>query len=439
MSARRPRRGAHRARALAAAVLSVASALAAAAPPTLDLGEALGLALERSPRLAAFPASLRAAEARVRQAGRRPNPVVGLEVEGLGEERPALGVSGAELTLALSQRLELGGDARRRAALAATWSAETTVEYERARLTLARDVVLAFAEGLAAAAERDIARRALDAANRLRAAAERRREAGAAPSTEVDRIALAAGRAALEVAGAEAAVAAARARLGALWDTAPDRLPPLAGDLARLPALPELGRWITTALEQAPALRLAGVRTRSHEALAALERARGRADLTLSLGLRAREGTDAEGLVLGVERPLQLFDRNVDAVDAAGAEADAERARAGAERASLVGELHAAHVRLDADRRRAEALADRLVPRADALLEATRRRYADGRADLLEVLDALAQRTALERDLVTVRHRYVRRFAETEAATGSALDAGAIARAGAGEPEGALR
>src|SRR5690606_518243 len=84
----------------------------------LSLADALALALEHSPELAAYSWELRAAEARRIQAAARPNPELGLDLENVSGDLP--GLSRSELTLSLGQILELGGkrDARIRAARA---------------------------------------------------------------------------------------------------------------------------------------------------------------------------------------------------------------------------------------------------------------------------------------------------------------------------------
>src|SRR5688572_29775248 len=73
----------------------------------LHLPQALALALMQNSNLAAFAWEVRAGEARTLQAGLPPNPEVGVEVEniaGFGEFR---GVDAAEVTLGLSQVIEL--------------------------------------------------------------------------------------------------------------------------------------------------------------------------------------------------------------------------------------------------------------------------------------------------------------------------------------------
>src|SRR5690554_2512483 len=89
-----------------------------AAQPSLTLREALSRSLEHSPALAEFPYRQRAAEARALQASLSPNPELSLEVENLAGSGRFDGADSAEVTLALSQVIELGNKRRLREAVA---------------------------------------------------------------------------------------------------------------------------------------------------------------------------------------------------------------------------------------------------------------------------------------------------------------------------------
>jgi cobalt-zinc-cadmium efflux system outer membrane protein len=97
-------------------LFTLAAGPAHAAGPTgdLTLRDALAAALRDSPALAADAAEVRAREAEMLQAGRRPNPELGVELENLAGSGPFSGLDGLETTLALSQAIELGGKRGRR-------------------------------------------------------------------------------------------------------------------------------------------------------------------------------------------------------------------------------------------------------------------------------------------------------------------------------------
>ena len=78
----------------------------------VTLPDALRQGLESSPRVSQAKAKADAAEARARQAGVSPNPELSLEVENFAGSGAFQGLRSTETTLALSQRIELGGPRR---------------------------------------------------------------------------------------------------------------------------------------------------------------------------------------------------------------------------------------------------------------------------------------------------------------------------------------
>ena len=87
-------------------------------PRSLSLAQALDEAAARSPAIVAAQAELAAAEARARQARVRSNPELSFEVENFAGTGELRGLRSTEATLAVNQRLDLGGrrSARVRAA-----------------------------------------------------------------------------------------------------------------------------------------------------------------------------------------------------------------------------------------------------------------------------------------------------------------------------------
>ncbi|MBU2125818.1 MAG: TolC family protein, partial [Alphaproteobacteria bacterium] len=117
--------------ALAAILAMLAPGSAFAEPVTL--AEALTRASASSPTLASAEADVAAAMGRAQQAGFRPNPELGLEVENFAGTGAFSGLDDAESTLSVGQRFELGGKrpARERAA-------QAEVDAARLRLAVAR-------------------------------------------------------------------------------------------------------------------------------------------------------------------------------------------------------------------------------------------------------------------------------------------------------------
>lgn len=119
-------------------------------PDNLTLEGALGAAEARSPAIVAARASVAAAQGRLRQAGFRDNPELSVEVENFLGTGELSGLQSTEVTVAVNQRLDLGG---RRSARQAVGRAELAVSELRLLITraeLARSVRQQFATAVAA-------------------------------------------------------------------------------------------------------------------------------------------------------------------------------------------------------------------------------------------------------------------------------------------------
>ncbi|WP_313431869.1 TolC family protein, partial [Brevundimonas sp.] len=131
------------------AVLALAAGFPAWADPAPAFEQLLAQALT-APAAAEADANLAAADGRLAQAGVRPNPELGLEVENILGRGPFQGVDGAETTLTVSQDLELWG--RRGARVGVARSEREAARWRRdaSRLQVAAGLAVAYAEAEAA-------------------------------------------------------------------------------------------------------------------------------------------------------------------------------------------------------------------------------------------------------------------------------------------------
>ena len=167
------------------AVTSVAGASAQpstkATGPTLDLPEALARASAADPGGAGWDARFAAAEANVRQAGVKPNPLLGLEMENFAGSGAYSLLDRTETTLSYQQTLERGGKREARVGLARASAEVTRRRRDIRRLDLLRDVQAAYAEALAAEADLLIAEARLVAAQSAQSDVTRRVRAARDP------------------------------------------------------------------------------------------------------------------------------------------------------------------------------------------------------------------------------------------------------------------
>ena len=390
----------HRRRRLRAAWLGVSAiaffaggARAEPAPPFTDL---LRQAQTTAPRLAQARAEIARAQGLARQAGARPNPVVGVEVENFSGSGPFKGSTLAETTASIDQTLELGG---KRGARVAAGRAE--VEAARRQ---AGEAELQFAADLAAAyAQAEAADRRLTLATESLGLAE--------DDARVARALVEAGREAdLRHVQASAAVQAARAGVEearAQRATAFGNLTALTGAPAPITSIPSslLAQTERPAVVTAPdPLTSPGylAAQAAREAAARrvrVERTRAVPDLSVSVGVRRFQEDDSTALVAGISAPFPLFDTNRGNINAAQAELLSAEARLDAARLDAQAEAGAALARISATDARLSAAREGERTAAEAY-RLTRLGYEGGKLGLAELL--VARRSLAEAQTQTL-------------------------------------
>ncbi len=116
----------------------------------VTLAQAITASLTRNPELAAASADVGIREALVLQAGLRPNPSVGVEVEDVGGSGERKGWESGQTTFSVSQPLELGGKRARRRRAAELERDVVYWEVEVRRRNLHAEVTKAFVATLVA-------------------------------------------------------------------------------------------------------------------------------------------------------------------------------------------------------------------------------------------------------------------------------------------------
>ncbi len=376
----------------------VAEASAQAQSPPLTRADAIARALGDDPRLGAADAARRAAEARVRQAGRLPNPALDIVVENVEGSGPYQAWERGEATYSLTQRLELGGDrsARRRLAERDLDAARLGADIER--LDLIEEVEASYIDAQAAEAARLVAEERLAVAQELADAARRRVAAARDPLMAGSRAQARLAEAQIDADAARLAALAARARLASYWGGGDDFSIDIASFERIGGATPRLdedaglrGRLADAAtLHQGPSpdLALADLDRARADAGVAVERARSIPDPDVQLGWRSFNESDETAFVFGFSVPLQLWDRNTDGV----AQARAESARAGFEASAraraIARERAMLAVQVETARAEVEALDASVLPNVEAALQSAREGYAMGAFAYLDVLEA---------------------------------------------------
>lgn len=364
----------------------------ASVPDVLNLSDALALALRGNPGLTALSHEVRAAEARMLQAGLRPNPELGLDIDEF--DRDGAGFDSAESSVVIGQLFELGNKRKWRQRGAQAEGELAGWDYESKRLELVAETARRFLAVLAAQARNDLARLGVELADKTDRAVNERVKAGKEPPLQASRSQAALEMARLDAVDAEGALAVARQKLAACWGAQQPEFETVQGDLNRmLAAVPPL-EALRSFLARNPDLMRWETELRLRQATLASEKAARIPDLQGSVGVVHYEEDGTDALTFGVGLPLPLFDRNQGNIAAAIHGLNRAEAERRAAAMALADELAEAHAALTVAHQRVAALRGRVLPAMEQAFQAAHAGYEQGKFGFLDVLEA--QRSLFE-------------------------------------------
>jgi cobalt-zinc-cadmium efflux system outer membrane protein len=386
-------------------------------PLRLSLDEALRLARERHPGIAAARATIAATEGDRQSVSARPNPAITVESSGyplFESPRPPFR-SAQEFTVRIDQEIETAGRRSLRTTIADAVTAGAKASAADVDRQVARDVHRVYLQLMLAVADAKAASEALSEVDQLIALNRVRSEKGEISGADFRRVQLERLRFADDAFGAELALRNARAALLALLGAA-DLTRPVEPTEAL--SRPDVTQWVGGAKPASPANVLAeALATRPDIAAIRSEVQRSTTETRLQHALRSPSITLGGGyvhdfgtkaVVFGATVPLPLFNRNAGGV----ARAEAERARAEASQqlaettARL--EVQQALNALAVNDARVDYIEQQHLANARTVRDIVVGTYRLGQTDLIDVFDA--QRTY--RDTVRAYNRalYDERF-----------------------------
>lgn len=384
-------------RPLLGALLAIVVAPAASAQDeSLTLSQALEL-VGASPSVDVAEAQVDIARGNQEQAGLRPNPEISLEVENVVGTGPFRDFRSTETTLAIGQRLELGGKRRTRVEAARAETNVAAIRAEIARADLILSVRQRFVDAVAARQRLRLAEQALERSRELARIASVLVDVGRDPPLRGLRAEANLGEAEAELAERRAEDENARRSLAALWG---DPMPPAQVDETSI-SLDR--RSVPVEPLSLLAIRLADAEVFAAQAIIDRERSLRTPDLTLSAGIRRNEEADARGFVAGASFTLPFGNRNQGAIAAAQAAARVSEAQRSLLVVESVRGIASARATLAAADERVETLENRTVPQAEEALRLADIGYRAGRFSLIELLDATQARDAALNALIDAR------------------------------------
>ncbi len=391
-----------------------------AADTPLSLREALSRTLQSNPDLAAYQYVLKAQEGRITQAGLKPNPTLTADLENVLGTGDTSGFDAAELTIGLSQLIELGGLRDKRIASSRIEREGLEAEGHIARLDIVAETARRFVSLVSQQEEHRLTHLAVEFAEKTADAVKRRVETAKSPEAELDRSAVALERARIADAHAEHELLAARYDLAASWGAAEPDFTEVAADLYLLPTVADYPELVA-ALERTPDLSryLTEARLRDSEVTLAL--ASRRPGIEVGAGVRRLQEAKDTAFVFSVGVPLTFYNKNQGAI----AEAQALKSRAESQRAAALvkarTQLFRNYRELLDQRNQVTALRERALPRMEAALKNTEYAYDRGRYSYLELVDAQRELLDVRDSLIDAATAYHLTLIEIERLTGTAL------------------
>lgn len=360
---------------------------------TITLRDAVAYALIHNPDLKAFSFEVRAAEARVLQAGLLPNPEIAVEIEEFGGGGARSGFDSAETTIQLGQLIELGGKRDKRIRLVSLDEERTRWAYESVRLDVMLEVTQAYAALLAAQERAVLNEKLLEVVQKELLAVAQRVEAGKDPPVEELRASVALSRNEIEAKKATNALATARRKLAAALGRETVDFEEATGDFYTALPVPSF-EDLADAMTDNPDLEWWAAEEQRRRAAVDLEKAKVTSDVTISGGVRYFEEGDDTALVVGVALPIPLLNRNQGSVEEAMENLAKTHEQYKAAKIKRTAALAEALNRLAGAYDEVSALQNDVLANAQRAFEMAHQGYEEGKFDYLYVLDT--QRTLFE-------------------------------------------
>jgi cobalt-zinc-cadmium efflux system outer membrane protein len=390
------------------------------ATPPLNLSQALSRILHDSPELAVFPLHLRAAEARAVQAGLRPNPELSLVVENFAGDSEFSGTDSAEVTLALSQVVELGGKRGFRRDVARWESDVLQRDYEIQRLDVLAKGTHRFLDVALLQELLMLVEHAASWAKTAEHAVQARNKAGSAGRAELSQARIEALRAGLAVSEVQTNLDTARRALAGQWGAEQADFNRVNADIFRLVNVPAFAQ-LREQLEQSPQLQRYLTLDRLRQAELDLAIAQGKQNVSIGLGVRRFEGTGDQALMMQFSMPLGFGNRNQGNVAAARADLERLGSERRASRIVLYNELYRLYQQLQQTRRSVEVLRGQAMTEAEQASIQIEQGYRRGRFSYLELLEVRRQYLAVAREAIDAAVAFHRALLTLEQLTGESL------------------
>ena len=386
----------------------------------ITLSAAVQRSLAQNPSLDIFPYRYDSLEGQEVTARLRPAYEVEVDAENVGGTGELNGAESAELTVALSSVIEIGGKRTARQDVVSHNRSALDASRQVESLNLLGEVIRRYVEVLAAQGQVDLAAEAAQLANESLRIVKERAAAGATPEAEVKRAEAAAGQSQLTLLSQKQRLAYLKVALSAMWGAVTSDFDEVEGELFHFGGDVDF-ETLYAKVKKNPAIEIFAVQSRLKEAEIRLAQAQSRADISWSVGVRRLQEADETALVAGFSMPLFSGKRNAGAVSTA----IAEKYQVMAQRDVMLLDLHTQLFRAYHNRKQAivavETLRTTIIPALEQALLETQKAYQRGRYGYLDYVSARQELLSAKRSQIEAAEAALTYGAEIEQLTAEPL------------------
>lgn len=382
----------------------------------LELSHALKLTLQQSPLLQLYPYQQRIDDAAAISAAQRPNPHMQLELADVLGTGESSALRSAELTLSLSQLIELGNKRQKRLELA-QWQTELSERhYQLDKVDTLAATMRSFLQLLHQQALLQWTKQKISAEQQLLDLVRQKAQAGTVTDADVTQLELKVLQSQMEQKSLKAEHTVSLRLLASHWAGQPD-FDTVAGHLNQLPQLPALAD-VLTQLQQAPQLSWWLTQERVLDSQLQLAQALGRTDLTVGAGVRRNEQSNSNAFVLQLSMPLALEQPNRGAVLANQAQLEQGKLKQQHSLRQLQLQTERSHLQLTQLADQIHDTRNALLPKAQLLVRQMHSGYQQGIVEMTDLLQAQQEVFVAERSLIDLQYRLHLQLLELERLTG---------------------
>ncbi len=348
------------------------------APRSLTLQAAIERTLQQNPQLHQFEFARQRLMSEREISDLKPAYQLGVELENFAGSGEAASFDNAELTVALSSVIELGGKRQSRVAVADARLDAFELERQAQTLDVLGELTSSFVQLLATQQELKLAAEAVALSSSLYSTVQTRARSGAASDAEVMRARAMLTQSNIQQEGLQRHLERQKIALARFWGSTTVEFSNVEGDLFAFNQSQPFSA-LYEAVQQSPTIMVFASERRLKDAEVRLAQTQNRADLGWQFGVRRFEATGDTGLTLGFSMPLFTESRNRGAVKSALAERNALEYRRSDRLLALHDRLYSAYSQREQFIAAHRQLKQSVIPDLEKAQTITREAYDRGR------------------------------------------------------------